>query len=136
MTHIDPRDPRRADIDPLTPDGRRPDLDPTMPANDPRLDRASGNSWAVVGGLAAALVLVIVLMSMFGGPSDQTATSPDTQRPPIAQGSPAGAPQPDPTTTGSVPQRQQPAPTPAPVQPSPAPAPQTAPPATPPGQQP
>jgi hypothetical protein len=132
MTHIDPRDPRRADIDPLMPEGRRSDLDPPLPAGDPRFDRASGNSWGLVGGLAAVLVLVIAMMSMFGSSSDQTARSPDTQRPPVAQGTPGPAT--DPTTTGTVP-RQQPAPVqPAPVQP--APAPQTTPPATPPGQQP
>jgi hypothetical protein len=118
MTHIDPRDPRRADIDPLP------------PARDPRFDRASGNNWGLIGGLAAVLVLVIVMMSMFGTFSDQTARSPEAQRPPIAQGTPGPAT--DPATTGTVP-RQQPAPvqpTPTPTQP--APAPQT----TPPNQQP
>jgi hypothetical protein len=117
MTHIDPRDPRRADIDPLMPEGRRPDLDPPLPAGDPRFDRASGNSWGLVGGLAAVLVLVIVMMSMFGAPSDQSARSPDAERPPVAQGTPGSAT--DPTSTGTVP-RQQPTPMqPAPVQPAP-----------------
>jgi hypothetical protein len=121
MTHLDPRDPRRADIDPLMPEARRPEFDQPAPASDPRFDRAKGNSWAVVGGLAAALVLVIVLMSMFGSPSDQTARSPDDQRPPVAQGAPgATPPASDPTTTGTVP-RQPPAQMqPAPIQPAPA----------------
>ncbi len=128
MTHLDPRDPRRADIDPLMPEGRRPELDNPVPAGDPRFDRARGNSWVVVGGLAAALVLVIVLMSMFGSPSDQTARSPDDQRPPIAQGTPGTTPPAsDPTTTGTVPRQP-----PAQMQPAPAqPAPGSTPPAAP-----
>ena len=105
MTHLDPRDPRRADIDPLMPDGPvRPGLDP-LPYTDPRIDRSSGNSWPVVGGLAAALVLVIVLLSMFGGdprPNDQ-APGVTTSQP-----APAQQPAPDSTTTGSTPRRQAP----------------------------
>lgn len=128
MTHLDPRDPRRADIDPLVPEARRPELDQPGSAGDPRFDRARGNSWAVLGGLAAALVLVIVLMSMFGSSTDQTARSPEQQRPPVAQGTPGATPPAgDPTTTGTVPRQ-----SPAPMVPSPArPAPGTAPQGTP-----
>lgn len=106
MTHIDPRDP-------LLPEGRRAEFDP---AADPRFERSSGNSWTLVGGLAAALVVVAVLMTMFGSPSNQTADVPTVQRPPIAQGTPGGAPPADPITTGSVPREA------APVQPAPTPA--------------
>jgi len=118
MTHIDPRDPRdphRVGADPVAPmaggtDPRNP-IDPAAP---------SRTGWGLLGGLAAALVLVFVIMTMFGGASDRTATTPTTERPPIAEGTPAGAPATDPTATGSVPRPQPPAMQPAPAQPAPA----------------
>lgn len=110
MTHIDPRDP-------LSPEGRRTEFEPI--SADPRIQRSSGSNWALVGGLAAALVLALVLMTMFTPSSNQTADAPQVQRPPIAQGTPAGSPPADPATTGSVPRQEAPA-RPAPVQPAPA----------------
>lgn len=108
MTHIDPRDQRRFD-DPLMPEARRLDPDPVNPVAGPRFDRAPGNSWAVIGGLAAALVVVLVAMSMFGSPGDPAVRTPAAQTPPVQQSAPAPGTQPmapDTTTTGSVPRPQ------------------------------
>ena len=114
MTHIDPRDPNRTSADPVAP--MTGGVDPRQPV-DPR--PASRTGWGLLGGLAAALVLVFVIMTMFGGSSDRTATTPTVERPPVAQGTPGGAPATDPTATGSAP-RQQPSVQPTPAQPAPA----------------
>lgn len=105
MTLQDPRDPLHDPRDPLRNDPYRP-LDPMEPATDPR--DAGGQNWGLIGGLAAVLVLAVVLASFWGGPSpnaDQTVRSPA----PVT--TPQGT---DPTTTGSTPGRQ-----PAPVNPVP-----------------
>jgi hypothetical protein len=122
MTHIDPRDPRDPrgiNADPVAP--MAGGVDPQQPV-DPRTSPRT--SWGLLGGLAAALVLVFVIMTMFGGSSDRTATTPTVERPPVAQGTPGGAPATDPTATGSVPRQTAPAQPsqvqPAPVQPAPA----------------
>ncbi|MGQ3355149.1 MAG: hypothetical protein ACT6XY_04040 [Phreatobacter sp.] len=118
MTHIDPRDPNRVTADPVAP--MAGGTDPRQPMES---RPASRTGWGLLGGLAAALVLVFVIMTMFGGSSDRTATTPTTERPPIAEGTPAGAPATDPTATGSVPRPQPstpPAMQPAPAQPAPA----------------
>lgn len=119
MTHIDPRDPRTGNADPVAPMAGGPD--PQKPV-DPRMSPRT--SWGLLGGLTAALVLVFVIMTMFGGSPDRTATTPAVDRPPIAEGTPAGAPATDPTATGSVPSQQPsaqpPSAQPTPVQPAPA----------------
>lgn len=125
MTHIDPRDQRRPEVDPAQSDGRDAGgRAPLPPLGDPRFDRDSGNRWMIIGGVAAALILVIVAVSMLSSSGVPTARAPEEQRPPVAQGSPGPVPpQTDPGTTGSVPPAQ-----PVPVQPAP---PQSAPPQAP-----
>ena len=115
MTQFDPRDPNRVSADPVAP--MAGGIDPRHPVDH---SPASRTGWGLLGGLAAALVLVFVIMTMFGGSSDRTATTPTVERPPVAQGTPGGAPATDPTATGSVP-RQQPSVQPTPAQPAPAP---------------
>lgn len=112
MNTIDPRDPRRADADPVAPEPRR--AEPLLPLGDPRLDRDPGNRWMVIGGIAAALVLVIVAMSMLSSSGVPTARAPEEQRPPVAEGTsgPLAPPAADPGTTGSVPQSNPPRPQP------------------------
>lgn len=97
MTHHDPRDPDRIAVEPTRLDGgRRPDLDPPT---DPRLARATANNWGVIGGLAALLVLGLVIFSIMGG-------NPGNPTPPQTQTSaPAQQQAPDPTTTGSTPRQ-------------------------------
>ncbi|WP_439573968.1 hypothetical protein [Phreatobacter sp.] len=116
MTNHDPREPRRADADPIAPEARRTNTEPPLPVGDPRFDRSPGNRWMVIGGIAAALILVIVVMSMLGSSGTPTVRAPEAQRPPVAQGTPAVVPPPaaDPGTTGSVPPAQ-------PIQPAPPP---------------
>lgn len=97
MTSFDPRDP-------MYRDPARPGLDPLGPNTDPMLDPPRGNSWGLIGGLAALLVVVVVLASLSGGGSGQGdgARTPDTQ---TSAPAPAQQPAPDPTTTGSVPRQ-------------------------------
>jgi hypothetical protein len=118
MTHLDPRDPRQADIDPLKADAPRPDPRPEPPLGDPRFERETGNRWMVIGAVAAALILVIVTVSMLSSSGVPTARAPEEQRPPVAEGMrglqpPAAS---DPTTTGSVPPAQPLPPQTAPMQ--------------------
>ena len=96
MTHIDPRNPDRIPVEPTRLDGgRRADLDPTT---DPRIGRSTSGNWGMIGGLAAILVLGLVIFSMMGGqPAGNNATTQTSQPAPAAQ------PAPDATTTGSVP---------------------------------
>ncbi|MGU9981840.1 hypothetical protein ACJ4V0_17550 [Phreatobacter sp. HK31-P] len=110
MTHHDPRDPDRIALEPTRLDGgRRPDLDPPT---DPRLARGTANNWGLIGGLAAVLVLGIVIFSMMGGnPGNPTSPVTQTSAPAPTQTTapaPAQQPAPDPATTGSTPPRQAP----------------------------
>lgn len=99
MTHLDPTDPQRPLVEPTRLDGgRRPDLDPPT---DPRLARGTANNWGLIGGLAAVLVLGLVIFSMMGGnPGNPTPPQIQTSAP-----APAQQPAPDPTTTGSTPRQ-------------------------------
>lgn len=107
MTHYDPRDlrePRPVDIDPATGDRHMPGST-NHPLNDPRLARpASGTGLMIAGGFAAALLLVFLVASMFGGPSERTAQAPTPTQ--VQQQAPAATPtqppQADPGTTGTV----------------------------------
>lgn len=95
MSNIDPRNPDRIAMEPTRLDGgRRADLDPPT---DPRVDRSTSGNWGLIGGLAAVLVLGLVIFSMMGG---QPAGNSTTQ---TSQPAPAAQPAPDTTTTGSVP---------------------------------
>lgn len=120
MTLQDPRDPLHDPRDPLRNDPYRP-LDPMEPASDPR--DAGGQNWGLIGGLAAVLVLGVVLASFWGRPNPIT---DQTVRSPAPMTTPQGA---DPTTTGSMPSRPPTAPGDRPAAPGPS---QTMPPATPP----
>ncbi len=84
-----PMEPARLD------GGRRADLDPPT---DPRVDRSTSGNWGLIGGLAAVLVLGLVIFSMMGGQPAGTSTTTQTSQP-----APAAQPAPDTTTTGSVP---------------------------------
>lgn len=120
MTQYDPRDPLRSELPPSRDgEGRRADLD--MPA-DPRLARGTANNWGLIGGLAAVLVLGLVIFSMMGGnPGGETTTAPTQTSTPA----PAQRPAPDPMATGTTrpPEAVPPvAPAPTPATPAPAPA--------------
>lgn len=91
MAHIDPNDdrltvkPTRWDREP------RPDVDPP---SDPRMARSTYGNWGLIGGVAAVLVLGIVIFAMMGGnPSGQT----------TREQSQTTVPRADPTTTGATP---------------------------------
>jgi hypothetical protein len=95
MSHNDPRNPDSIAMEPTRLDGgRRADLDPPT---DPRVVRSTSGNWGLIGGLAAVLVLGLVIFSMMGG---QPAGNSTTQ---TSQPAPAAQPAPDTTTTGSVP---------------------------------
>lgn len=107
MTHYDPRDPRTprpVDIDPATGDRHMPGST-NHPLHDPRLpSSAGGTGLMIAGGLAGALLLVFLVVSMFGGSADRTAQGPTP--PPVQQQAPMATPtQPpaaDPGTTGTI----------------------------------
>lgn len=113
MTHLDPRDSRQANIDPLKAGAPRPD-----PRPEPPLEREIGNRWMVIGAVAAALILAIVTVSMLSSSGGPSAHAPEEQRPPVAEGMPGLQPPAasDPTTTGSVPSAQPLPPQTAPIQ--------------------
>ncbi|WP_439573969.1 hypothetical protein [Phreatobacter sp.] len=93
MTHYDPRDirePRPVDVDPATRDRHMPGST-NHPLSDPRLQAsASGTGVMIVGGFAAALLLVFLVASMFGGPAERTAQAPSA--PQMEQRAPTPAP--------------------------------------------
>jgi len=91
MAQIDPNDDRLT-VEPTRLDrGRRPDVDPP---SDPRVARSTYGNWGLIGGVAAVLVLGIVIFAMMGGnPSGPT---PREQ-------SQTTVPSGDPATTGATP---------------------------------
>ena len=103
MTNIDPRNP--SPYDPIEPRVRP--FDPVDPGRDPLIDEPKSSLWGLIGGIAAVLILVAVLASYVGtGPSDDRAATSPGVTPPSSQS--------DPTSTGSVPRPQRPAPQQAP----------------------
>ena len=99
MTNIDPRNP--SPYDPIEPRVRS--SDPMDPARDPLIEERRSSNLGLIGGLAAILILFAVLASFVGsGPSGERTASPGVNAP--SQSAP------DPTSTGSVPRPQQPAP--------------------------
>lgn len=124
MTHQDPRDPLLTPRDTARNEPYRP-IDPLDPAIEPGIDprEPAGQNWGLIGGLAAVLVLGVVLASFWGRPNPIT---DQTVRSPAPMTTPQGA---DPTTTGSMPSRPPTAPGDRPAAPGPS---QTMPPATPP----
>lgn len=111
MTHQDPRDPLLTPRDTVRNEPYRP-IDPLDPAIEPGIDprEPAGQNWGLIGGLAAVLIVAVVLASMWGSPTTDQVRSPAPVTTP--QGS-------DPTTTGSVPGRQM-APAERPAVPAPA----------------